>query len=178
MLIAELCHLEKVIYKNIHVLLSHNISFRKHKCFYPPPKDLGGIVLALSVRPKPFRLSCFSVRTHILVMDFQILLSFYRNMYLHMRTAHTRFGCTAPTGNRVMALLLLSNIHSTQINFLSGRISHGFSDFIITCRRFQGDIVLALSVRLSSFPPFGRHCEVTCLLPLTKWKSCQLLAKI
>jgi len=40
-----------------------------------------------------------------LVMDFQILLSFYRNMYLHMRTAHTRFGCTAPTGNRVMALV-------------------------------------------------------------------------
>ena len=30
-----------------------------------------------------------------------ILLSFYRNMNLHMRTAHTRFGCTAPTGNRV-----------------------------------------------------------------------------
>jgi len=37
-------------------------------------------------------------------MDFQILLSFYRNMNLHMWTAHTRFGCTAPTGNRVMAL--------------------------------------------------------------------------
>jgi len=41
---------------------------------------------------------------HILVMDFQILLSFYRDMYLHMRTAHTKFGCTAPTGNKVMAL--------------------------------------------------------------------------
>ena len=79
-------------------------------CFnYPPPKSFGGeIVLA------------FSVRTHILVMDIQILLSFYRNMNLHMRTAH------------LVALhqleielwpLLLSNIHSRQINFLSGRIS-------------------------------------------------------
>ena len=59
-------------------------------------------LLALYVLlPKPFCPSSFSLRTHILVMDFQILLSFYRNMYLHMRTAHTRFGCTPPTGNRV-----------------------------------------------------------------------------
>ena len=57
----------------------------------------------LSVRP-PVRPSCFSIRTDILVMDFQILLSFYRNMYLHMKTAHIRFRCTAPTGNRGMAL--------------------------------------------------------------------------
>ena len=52
----------------------------------------------------PRRKILFSVQTHFLVMDFQILLSFYRNMYLHMRTAQTRFGCTAPTGNRVTAL--------------------------------------------------------------------------
>ena len=43
-----------------------------------------------------------SVQTYTLVMDFQILLSLYRNMNMHMRTAHTTFGCTAST--RVMAL--------------------------------------------------------------------------
>ena len=53
---------------------------------------------------------------------------------------------------------------------------------------FEGDIVLALYVRLSSFRSSGRlwtteswpkaHCEVTCLLPLIKWESCQLLTKI
>jgi len=32
----------------------------------------------LSNRP-----SRFSVQTHIFLMDFQILLSFYRNMYMH-----------------------------------------------------------------------------------------------
>jgi len=64
----------------------------------------GDIVLELSVRSLSVRLSRFSVRTHILVMEFQIILSLYRNMYLHMRTAHTEFGCTAPNGNRVMAL--------------------------------------------------------------------------
>ena len=31
-------------------------------------------------------------------------ISFYRNMYLHMRTAHTRFRCTTLTWHRVMAL--------------------------------------------------------------------------
>jgi len=35
---------------------------------------------------------------------------------------------------------------------------------------FEGDIVLLLSVRPSFL--------FTCLLPLTKWESCQLLAKI
>ena len=48
---------------------------------------------------------------------------------------------------------------------------------------FEGDIIFALSLRPSSFHPAGQlwtteslpkaHCEVTCLLPLTKW-----LAKI
>ena len=56
--------------------------------------------LALYVLPKPFHSPSFSLRTHILVMGFQILLSIYRNMNLHMRTAHTRFGFTPP-GNRV-----------------------------------------------------------------------------
>ena len=47
---------------------------------------------------------------------------------------------------------------------------------------------MALSVRPSSFRPSGRiwtteswskvHCEVTCLLPLTRWEICQLFAKI
>ena len=50
------------------------------------------------------------------------------------------------------------------------------------------NIVLALSDRPSSFHPSRRlwtteswlkaHCEVTCLLPLTMWESCQLLTKI
>jgi len=68
--------------------------------YYHPPKDYGGEGFCFGfVCLKPFRLtsfrpSPFSVRTHNLVMDFQILFSFYRNMYLHMRTAHTRFGCT------------------------------------------------------------------------------------
>ena len=65
-------------------------------------------------------------------------------------------------------------------------LGNGFSDFIILYQ--EGDIVLALSVHPSSFCPSGRlwtkeswpkaHCEVTCLLPLTKWESCQLLAKL
>ena len=67
--------------------------------------------------------------------NIQILLSFCRNMFLHMRTAHPRFGCIAPNGP-----LLLSNIHSRQIYFPSVRISCiGFyQDCIIPCRRFRG----------------------------------------
>ena len=101
--------------------------------YYHPPKDRGRIlfwrcpsVWSLSVHP-----SRFSVRTHILVTDFQILLS--------------------------------------------------------PAEDFEGDIVLALSVDPSSLRPAGRlwtterwpkvHCEVTCLLPLTKRESCQLLQR-
>ena len=55
--------------------------------------------------------------------------------------------------------LLLSNIHSRQINFLSRRIflGNGFSDFIIPCRRFRGGYCFALSVRPSSFHPSSRY---------------------
>ena len=87
------------------------------------------IVLVLSVRLKPVRPSVrqsrFSARLHIWVMNFQILLAFYRNKYLYMRTAHTRFGCIAPTGNRVMSLRYFQHIYiySRQINLLPGRIS-------------------------------------------------------
>ena len=80
--------------------------------------------LALSVRPKPFpsfRPSIDSVRTHIFVMDFHILLSFYRNMYLHMRTAHNKYGCTTLTGNRVTALCYFQIyiVDSWQINLIA-----------------------------------------------------------
>ena len=97
-------------------------------CYYlvsllsPAERFRGDIVLALSVRSLSVRPS---VRTHILVLDFQIILSFYRNMNLHMRTAHTRFNCTATTGNIVMA-------------FVSFNLGNGFSDFIIRCRTFRG----------------------------------------
>ena len=104
----------------VHFKVEHSDSYWVHiakVCYYPRQNISGGrgsrdIVSALSVCPNlsvslSVRPSRFSVRTHILVMDFQILLSFYRNMNLQMRTAHTRFCCTAPTGNRVMALCYL-----------------------------------------------------------------------
>ena len=80
-----------------------------------------------------------SVQTYILVMDSQILLSFHRNMKLHMRMAHTRFGCTAPTGNRVMDLFYF------QICIVDRQT-----------KDIERDIVLALSVRPFSFRPSGR----------------------
>ena len=102
------------------------------------------IVLVLSVRLKPVRPSVrqsrFSAQMHIWVMNFQILLAFYRNKYLYMRTtAHTKFGCTAPTGNRVMALCYFQIYIVDRLTFcLDAYLGNGLSDFIICCRRFWG----------------------------------------
>ena len=77
-------------------------------------------------------------------------------MYLHLRTAHTRFGCTASI---VYGLLLLSNVHSkTATRLLSVRTHILVMDFQILSHveDFEGDIVLALSVRPSSLRPSGR----------------------
>ena len=49
-----------------------------------PAKRFGGdVVLALSVRPKPFRPSCFSVRTHLGIgfSDFIVVLQEYELAY-------------------------------------------------------------------------------------------------
>ena len=43
---------------------------------------------------------------------------------------------------------------------------------LINVLPFEGDI------GVSVHPCSLRHCEVSCLLPLTKWESCQLFAKI
>ena len=118
----------------------------------------GDIVLALSfvrslsVRPS-ILLSCFSVWTHILVMDFQIILSFYRNMNLH-----TKFGCTAPTGNRVMALCYFKTyIVDSETFCQDAYLGNGFSDFITPCRKYRGGISFwcCLSVLPLSVCPAG-----------------------
>jgi len=51
-----------------------------------------------------------------------MLLSFYRNMYLHLRTAHTMFGCTASIvyGLCYFQMYIVRQLH---VYFLSGRIS-------------------------------------------------------
>ena len=123
----------------------------------PPTKRFqgGGYLFwrCLSVRSLP-RLnpsvhpSRFSVWTLILVMDFQILLSFYRNLYLHMRVAHIRVGCTAPTGNRVMALCYIQ----IYIVELSVRTYILVMDFIIPCRRFQGGFCFGVVCPSFLFP--------------------------
>ena len=104
-----------------------------------------------------------------------------------MRTANTRFGCTAPTGNRVMALCYFQ-IYIDKLSALVHILVMDFHFLLSPAEDFTGDIVLALSVHLSSFRPSGLlwtteswpkvHSEVICLLPLTKWESCQFLAKI
>ena len=110
-------------------------------------------------------------------------------MYLHMRTAHTRFGCTPPTGNRVMALFYFQIYKYTdKLSVWTHILVMDYQISLSPAEDFEGDIVLALSCCPSSFHPAGRlwtteswpkaHCEVTCLPPLTKWESCQLLAKI
>ena len=127
---------------------------------YTPPKDFGGYYFGV-IRPfeafPSVRPSRFSFRTHIFVMDFQIVLSFYRNMNLHMRTAHNRCRCTALTGNRVMAFCYFQIYIVDRSNFCpDAYLGYGFSDFIIPCRRIRGGIVLTLSVRPSFFRPSGR----------------------
>ena len=105
---------------------------------------------------------------------FQILLSFYRNMYLHMRTAHTRFGCTAPAGNRVcyFQIYIVIRTHIFRLYYSLRKILRG----ILFWRYLS---VLPLSIWLWTTESWPKaHCEVTRLLPLTKWESCQLLAKI
>ena len=133
--------------------------------FIPPTKRFQGGYLfwrCLSIRSLP-RLnpsvhpSRFSVWTLILVMDFQILLSFYRNLYLHMRVAHIRVGCTAPTGNRVMALCYIQ----IYIVELSVRTYILVMDFIIPCRRFQGGYCFGV-VSLSFLFPSGRLWTTEC----------------
>ena len=63
------------------------------------------------------------------------------------------FGCTASI---VYGLLLLSNVHSkTATRLLSVRTHILVMDFQILSH-FEGDIVLALSVRPSSLRPSGR----------------------
>ena len=107
-------------------------------------------------------------------MDFQNLSSFYRNMYLHMRTAHTRFGCTAPAGNRVcyFQIYIVIRTHIFRLYYSLRKILRG----ILFWRYLS---VLPLSIWLWTTESWPKaHCEVTCLLPLTKWESCQLLAKI
>ena len=92
-----------------------------------------------------------------------------------------------PTGNRVMALCYFQIYIVDRYTFcLDAYLGNGFSDFIIPSRRFRGGY--CFGVVYPSFRPAGRlwtteswpkaHCEVTCLLPLKKWESCQLLAKI
>ena len=56
-----------------------------------------------------------------------------------MRTTHTRFGCTAPTGNKVMALCYFQIYLVDRYTFRPYvYLGNGFSDCIITCRRFRG----------------------------------------
>ena len=159
---------------------------------YTPPKDFGGYYFGV-IRPfeafPSVRPSRFSFRTHIFVMDFQIVLSFYRNMNLHMRTAHTRFCCTALTGNRVMAFCYFQIYIVDRSNFCpDAYLGYGFSDFIIPCRRIRGgycfDVVCPSFLFPSGRPAmdYGKLTKGALwshLPPTTdNWESGQLLAKI
>ena len=54
-------------------------------------------------------------------------------------SAHTRFSCTAPTGNRVMALCYCQIYILDRWTFCPYvYLGNGSSDFIIPCRRFRG----------------------------------------
>ena len=87
--------------------------------------------------------------------NIQILLSFYRNMFLHMRTAHTRFRCTAPTGNRVMALCYFQIYLVDRYTFRPYvYLVMDFTKIVLSpAVDFEGAIVLELSVHPSSFCP-------------------------
>jgi len=50
-----------------------------------------------------------------------------------MRTAHTKFGCTAPTGNRVMALCYFQ-IYI--VDSPDSYLGNGFSDFIVILQEY------------------------------------------
>ena len=162
------------------------LSFVSSKLSLLSPAERGDTVLALSVRPKPFppsvRLFCPGAYLGNRFSDCIVILQEYVLAYedgSHQVLLH----CT--NWKYSYGPLFLSNIHSRQIDFLSGLIDLGnwFSDFIIPCRRFWGGSfwrslsVLPLSVRPASFCPYGRLWTMEswpkahCLLPLTKWDS-------
>ena len=65
--------------------------------------------------------------------------------------AHTRYSCTAPTGNRVMALFYF-HIYIVDGTFrVDAYLGNGF--YYPPAEDFEGVIVLALSVHPSSFHP-------------------------
>ena len=78
-----------------HCELSFNI-------IIPRRKISGEILFCLSVYPS-VRFFCPDAYLCSGFLDFIVILQEYE-LALHMRTAHTKFGCTSPTGNRVMAL--------------------------------------------------------------------------
>ena len=87
--------------------------------------------------------------------NIQILLSFCRNMFLHMRTAHTKFGSIAPTGNRVMALCYFQIYLVDRYTFRPDvYLVTDFTKIVLSpAVDFEGAIVLELSVHPSSFCP-------------------------
>ena len=125
-----------------------------HKPRVAHSRTLNVYLLLSTVRRLSVRPSRFSIRTHILVTDFQILLSFYRFMYLHMRTARKMFRCTAQTGNRVTTLCYFQIYIVDRYTFCTDAyLVMDFQILLSPVVDFDGHIVLALSVRPSSFRP-------------------------
>ena len=120
------------------------------------------------------------------------VIVFYRNMSLHMRMAHTRFGCTAPTGNTVMAPCYFQiYIVDREIFCLDAFLINGLTDFIV----FYRNTSLHMRTAHTRFgcteptenetygPFFLSNIHSTDKLSvrthiLTKWESRQLLARI
>jgi len=107
---------------------------------YPLPKDFGGGYCFGVVRPT----EAFPA---------------VRPAFLSRRT---RFRCTAPTGNRVMALCYFQiyRMHFLVIDF---------QILLSPAEDFEGDIILALSVRPSSFRPAMDYGKLTIVKSLASY---------